>query len=81
MARKSSPNKLQNMLIHKKIKVEGKYIDAILVKLLSKSLILLRARKGFIMCGYLDLKAAQRFNDVAIKIMGVSTIGQAMSAG
>lgn len=30
------------------------------------------------MCGYLNLKTAQRFNDAAIMITGVSTIGQAM---
>lgn len=68
------------MLIHKRIKIGEKYIDAYSVKLLSKSLILLRAQRGYVMCGYLDLKTAQRFNDVAIVVTGVSTIGQAMKA-
>lgn len=30
------------------------------------------------MCGYLDLKAAEKFGDVAMKIKGVSTIKQAI---
>lgn len=68
------------MLIHKKIKVGEKYIDAFSVKLLSKNWILFRARRGYVMCGYLNLKTAQRFNDAAILITGVSTIGQAMKA-
>jgi len=68
------------MLIHKKIKVGDKYIDAFSLKLLSKNLILFRARRGYIMCGYLNLKTAQRFNDAAIMVTGVSTIGQAMKA-
>lgn len=68
------------MVIHKKIKVGKRYIDVFSIKLLSKSLILFRARKGYIMCGYLNLKTAQRFNDAAIMITGISTIGQAMKA-
>lgn len=78
MERKAQRNK--KMLIHKKIKAGGKYIDAISFKLLSKNLIVFRAEKGYVMCGYLNLKAAERFNDVAIMVMGVSTIGQALKA-
>ena len=32
------------------------------------------------MCGYLNLKAANKFNDIAVKISGVSTITQALKA-
>jgi len=62
---------------HKKIKVNGKIIDAIAVKLLAKNFILLRGSRGYVMCGYLNLRAAGKFNDAAVKITGVSGIGQA----
>lgn len=68
------------MLRHKKIRIGAKFIDAILIKLLSKNFILLNGRKGFIMCGYLNLDAAKKFKDAAAKIVGVSTIEQALEA-
>jgi len=66
------------MLRYKKIKVGRKYIEAISIRLLSKNLILLKGRKGYIMCGYLNLKAAEKFKDVAVKIVGVATIEEAL---
>jgi len=68
------------MIRHKKIKIGKKFIDAFLIKLLSKNLILLRAGKGYVMCGYLDLAVAEKFGDVAVRITGVSTIDEALNA-
>lgn len=67
-------------LKYKRIKIGKKHIEALAIKLLSKNLILLRGGKGYVMCGYLDLKVAQKFGDVAIKITGVSTIEEALRA-
>jgi len=69
------------MLKHKRIKVGKKYIEAISIGLLSKSLILLKGRKGYVMCGYLNLKVAQKFQDAAVKIVGVSSIEEALRVG
>ena len=68
------------MLKYKKIKVGKKYIEAILIKLLSKNFILLKGSRGYVMCGYLNLKVAEKFKDAAVKIGGVSTISQALKA-
>jgi len=68
------------MLRYKKIKVGKSYIEALAVNLLTKNLILLRGRKGYIMCGYLNLKVAQKFNDVAVKVIGVSSIEEILKA-
>ena len=62
------------MLKHKKIKLGRKYIEGIRFKLFTKNLIVLKGSKGYIMCGYLDLKVAEKFGDVAVKIVGVSDI-------
>lgn len=51
-----------------------------MIRLLTKNLILLKGRKGYIMCGYLNLKAAEKFKDVAVKIVGVATIEEALEA-
>ena len=68
------------MFRYKKIKIGKKYIEAIWVKLQSKNFILLRGSKGYVMCGYLNLRAAEKFKDAAVKITGVSTIGEALKA-
>lgn len=64
----------------KKIKVGKKYVEGLVSALGKKNLILIKGKKGYIMCGYLNLKVASGFNDVAIKITGVSNIKDAISA-
>lgn len=68
------------MLKHKRIKIGKAYIEAIWINLFSKNLILLRGSKGYVMCGYLNLKAAEKFKDAAIKVIGVSTIEDVLRA-
>jgi len=68
------------MLTYKKIKAGKKQIEAISLKLNSKTLVVLRGDKGYIMCGYLNMKAANKFKDVAVKITGVSSIKEALAA-
>lgn len=68
------------MLKHKRIKVGRKHIEALCINLQSKNFILLRGQRGYIMCGYLDLRVADKFRDVAVKVTGVSTIDDVLSA-
>ena len=68
------------MLVSQKIKVGKKQVLAVLLKLNLKNLIVLSGSKGYVMCGYLNLSAANKFSDVAVKITGVSTIKQALAA-
>ncbi len=68
------------MLKSGKIKVGQRKITAITMKLGDKNLVVLSGRKGFIMCGYLNMAVANKFGDIAIKITGVSTIKDALFA-
>jgi uncharacterized protein YunC (DUF1805 family) len=68
------------MLKYRKIKVGKKYIEALAMKFQTKNLIVLRGDRGYIMCGYLNLKVAEKFNDAAIKIVGVADINDALLA-
>lgn len=68
------------MIKYKKIKVGKRYIEALLFSLSDKNLIVLKGRNGYIMCGYLNLKAARKFKDAAAMITGVSTIAGALKA-
>lgn len=73
-------NRKSAVIEHKRLKAGPGYVDAVCVKLLSKNFILLRGSKGYVMCGYLDMKTADKFKDVAVKITGVSTINEALKA-
>ncbi|MCX5709148.1 MAG: DUF1805 domain-containing protein [Candidatus Omnitrophica bacterium] len=68
------------MLKKKIIKIGNKRIEAVAIKLLSKSFVLLRGSRGYVMCGYLDMKVAQKFQDAAAKIVGVASIEDALKA-
>ena len=66
------------MLRYKKIRVGKKFIEALCLNLQSKNLVLIKGRRGYIMCGYLNMKAAQKFKDAAVKITGISSIEEAI---
>lgn len=68
------------MLKYGKIKVGKKYIEALLFKLGAKNLIIFKGSLGYIMCGYLNLRAADKLNDAAVRIVGVSNVSQARKA-
>ncbi|MCX5711075.1 MAG: DUF1805 domain-containing protein [Candidatus Omnitrophica bacterium] len=74
------PGTNSKMLKKKIIKIGNKGIEAIAIKLLTKTFVLLRGSKGYIMCGYLNLKVAQKFQDAAAKIVGVASIEDALKA-
>lgn len=43
-------------------------------------LLVIRAPKGFVMCGYLDVSMANRLGDAAVKVRGVKTIDDVLNA-
>ena len=68
------------MVKYKTIAVGKKRIEAIQMNLSAKNLIVLRGRKGYIMCGYLNVRTAEKLNDAAVMITGISTIREALRA-
>jgi uncharacterized protein YunC (DUF1805 family) len=64
----------------RKIKVGRKQITALVMPLQKKTLIVIRGRRGYVMCGYLNLKVAEKFGDAAVKITGVANINDALCA-
>jgi len=64
----------------KRISINNGYLDSYLLDLGSKNLIILKGSRGYIMCGYLSIEAANKFNDVAIKVTGVSTVEELLNS-
>ncbi len=44
-------------------------------------LLVIRAPRGFVMCGYLDISMAQRLDDVAVKVTGVRNFEDVLASG
>lgn len=66
------------MIRTKTINTKKGKVLAISTKLCAKTLILFKGKKGYIMCGYLNLAAASKFSDIAAKIVKISTIEEAL---
>ena len=66
------------MIGYRKIKVGKCYVEAIRFPLGTKTLVAIRGRRGYIMCGYLNMKVACDFGEAAVKISGVATINDAL---
>lgn len=43
-------------------------------------LLVIRAKKGFVMCGYLNMEAANKLGDAAVRVTGVKTFEDVLNA-
>ena len=62
-------------MIQKEIKVKNSVFKGIELDLCDDTkLLVITGKKGYIMCGYLNINTAQKRNDVACIVTGVKTI-------
>ena len=43
-------------------------------------LLVIRAKKGFVMCGYLNIEAANKLGDTAVRVTGVNSFEDVLNA-
>jgi uncharacterized protein YunC (DUF1805 family) len=53
---------------------------AIKVEMKTAPLLVITARRGFLMCGYLNMEAAEKLGDVAARVSGVKTFDDVLNA-
>jgi uncharacterized protein YunC (DUF1805 family) len=63
-----------------KIQLDKGYIAGYHIDLGKAPLIILQARKGYIMCGYLNMNTANKLGDIAGKVTGVKSFEDALHA-
>ncbi len=61
------------MIEIKNITVEGKVYQGIKVEMDPAPLVIIKGERGFLMCGYLNIEAADKLGAVAVSISGVKT--------
>ena len=64
----------------KKIKVEDEEADGYSVNIGNAPLLVVKAKKGFVMCGYLNISAANKLGDVAGIVTGVKDFDDVLNA-
>lgn len=68
------------MLQTELIELKGGAALGVRVDLPEAPLVLIRARKGFAMCGYLNMEAVDRMGEVAVRATGVRTFEDLLQA-
>ncbi len=68
------------MILYQKVPVKGKYVEGLVFSLGKHNLVVLKGQKGYVMCGYLNMEAAEKFSEVAVQIKGVATLEDVLAA-
>lgn len=63
-----------------KIKIGNNIALGVNLELPNANLIVIRAKKGYIMCGYLSMETANRLEDIAAKVKGVKNLEDVLKA-
>ncbi len=61
-------------MLTRDISLAGKKAQGIEIALPHASLVLAIGSNGYVMCGYLNMEAAEKFNDCAAIVKGVKTV-------
>ncbi len=56
------------------VEISGSRYEYIKVPMTKAPLLLLKGKKGFVMCGYLNLDAANKLGDCAVRVSGVNDL-------
>jgi uncharacterized protein YunC (DUF1805 family) len=64
----------------RKIKIGNNVALGVNLELPNENLVVIRAKKGYVMCGYLDMETANKLNDVAAKVKEVRNVDAVLKA-
>ncbi len=63
----------------REISIQGQVATGYEIDLPGAPLVLVQAAKGFVMCGYLDVKSADKLNAAAAIVRGVKTVDELLA--
>jgi len=68
------------MMVIEQIKLKNGIALGLKFEMQYAPLIIVKADRGFIMCGYLDVSTAEKLGDVAVRVSGVNTFEDVLNA-
>jgi len=66
--------------VSKLIKLDKGLARGFLIELGSAPLILIKVKKGYVMCGYLNMNVANKLGDIAGRVTGVKSFDDVLNA-
>lgn len=67
-------------MIVEKITLENGTALGLKFEMQNAPLLVIKADKGFVMCGYLDMATAERLGDIAVRVSGVNSFEDVLNA-
>lgn len=67
-------------IIQKQVKIKDKIIAGVEIPFQKAPLVLAKADKGFVMCGYLNIETAEKLGQAAALVAGVKTVDDLLAA-
>lgn len=68
------------MITTKKINIDGKYAEGVRIFTGNVYILLIKAKNGFLGCGYFDTSVANKFDDAMAIVTGVKTFDDMLKA-
>ncbi len=62
------------MITSENVVISGSNYEYLRMDMGSAPLVILKGKKGFVMCGYLNLEAANKLGDCAVRVTGVKDL-------
>jgi uncharacterized protein YunC (DUF1805 family) len=64
----------------REINIDGKIVTGFEIPLQNATFVVVRAKNGFVMCGYMNLETAEKLGDAACVVRGVKTVDDLLNA-
>lgn len=68
------------MIKSENVKISGSDYEYLRMDMGSAPLVILKGKKGFVMCGYLNMEAANKLGDCAVRVTGVNDLDTVLSS-
>ncbi len=68
------------MITSEQVKISGLTYEYLRMDMGSAPLVIVKGKKGFVMCGYLNLEAANKLGDCAVRVTGVKDLDSVLNS-
>ena len=68
------------MIEHRTVSVGNSDFEFVRMPLGKAPLLILKGRKGYVMCGYLDIMTSDKVGDLSVRVSGVNTLDDLLNS-
>ncbi|HLH85787.1 MAG TPA: DUF1805 domain-containing protein [Thermoplasmataceae archaeon] len=68
------------MIESREVSIGDRKLQFMRMPLFNAPVLILKGSKGYVMCGYLNMEAAEKLQDAAVRVTGVNTLEDVLEA-